>query len=286
MKLLVIGHSVFDIIDSKGKHAEGAGGIYYTISALNRLKFSDDKIYLCSQYDDETYPFFKDQFDLIEKDFLQKVERIPRVHLNLTKGRERHESYENITTSLELNFSELSRFDGILINMITGFDISLNQLKEIRHNYSGKIYIDIHTLSRGMGENFKRNFRLIPEFSEWAKNLDIIQANENEIFTLADKNDEQEIIKHLMQLGVKIICVTKGEQGAYAYFNEKEKLNSYSVTTKKIENATAIGCGDVFGAVFFYNYLLYNDVKLSLENAVKEATSILEKKLLIKHDNF
>lgn len=277
MKLLVIGHSVFDLIDFEGKQSKGAGGIYYTISALNRIKTSEDKIYLCSQYDDETYSFFKAEFEKVEKDFLQKVEKIPRVHLNLSEGRERHESYENITSSLSVDFSDLNQFDGILINMITGFDISLNQLKQIRKNFNGKIFIDIHTLSRGLGENYKRNFRLIPEFSEWAKCLNIIQANENEIFTLSEKTDEQEIIKHILTLGPQIICVTKGEQGAVAYYKDKEELISYSITTKKIENATAIGCGDVFGAVFFYNYILSKDVKFSLEKAVKEATSILVK---------
>ena len=77
--------------------------------------------------------------------------------------------------------------------MITGFDITLDQLKEIRKNFSGLIYIDVHTLSRGLDKYYQRNFRLIPDFSEWAKCIDIIQVNELELYTLFDSKSEKDI---------------------------------------------------------------------------------------------
>lgn len=129
MKLLVIGHSVLDFIKSDREQKISAGGIFYSISALNRLKSAHEEIFLCSQFDDETYKYFKPEFEKVNDKFIQKVEKIPRVHLNLQKDRERHEAYENITNNLSLNFSDLISFDGILINMITGFDITLNQLR-------------------------------------------------------------------------------------------------------------------------------------------------------------
>lgn len=54
MKILVIGHSVLDFINDGKSIKKSAGGIHYTISALNRLKSREDEIYLCSQYDDES----------------------------------------------------------------------------------------------------------------------------------------------------------------------------------------------------------------------------------------
>jgi len=42
MKLLVIGHSVLDFIKSDTEQKIRAGGIFYSISALNRLKSSED----------------------------------------------------------------------------------------------------------------------------------------------------------------------------------------------------------------------------------------------------
>jgi len=183
MNLLVIGHSVLDFINDGNSIKQNAGGIHYTIFALNRFKSKEDEIYLCSQFDTDTYRYFQLEFEKINNSYLTKVDKIPRVHLNLYKDKERHEKYENITNNLLVDVNNLSKFDGILINMITGFDITLEQLKNIRNNFTGLIYIDVHTLSRGLDQNYKRNFRLIPEFSEWAKCLDIIQVNQKEIFT-------------------------------------------------------------------------------------------------------
>ena len=280
MRLLVIGHSVFDTIKLDNQHKKGAGGIYYSISALNRIKQRDDEIFLYSQFDEETYDYFKPEFEKIDNRYLQKVKMIPKVHLNLQKDSERHEAYENITSNLVLNFSDLNGFDGILINMITGFDITLNQLIKIRNDFSGLIYIDIHTLSRGLAKDFKREFRLIPEFENWAKCLDIIQVNNNELFSLSNKKNEIEIVEELFAFGVKIVCVTKGESGARVYFKSQNEIASYFVAARKVNNPNVIGCGDVFGASFFYSYIRNKNAIISLANAVANAEKFVENKFL------
>ena len=99
---------------------------------------------------------------------------------------------------MEINIGNLNLFDGILINMITGFDFNLEQIKEIRNVYKGLIYIDVHTLSRGLDKNLKREFRLIPFFNEWASSVDIIQVNESELRTISKKTDELEIVKEVI----------------------------------------------------------------------------------------
>jgi sugar/nucleoside kinase (ribokinase family) len=280
MKLLVIGHSVLDFIKMDSEQLISAGGIFYTISALNRLKSDEDEIFLCSQFDDETYSYFKPEFEKVNNIFLQKVEKIPRVHLNLQKDKERHESYENITNNLSLNFSDLNSFDGILINMITGFDIIPDQLMQIRKKYTGLIFIDIHTLSRGLAKDFKREFRLIPEFESWAKCLDIIQVNQHELYTLSHKKIEMEIVEELFGCGVKILCVTKGEAGAKVYFKNQNEIASYFVAARKIIKPNIIGCGDVFGASFFYSYIRNKNAMNSLTNAVTNAELFVENKFL------
>jgi sugar/nucleoside kinase (ribokinase family) len=279
MKLLVIGHSVLDYIKSEKADKKSPGGIYYSISTLNRLCNNEDEIFLCSQYDEETYNFFKPEFEIIKKDYLNKVKRIPRVHLNLFKDKERYEAYENITTNLITDFIDYKKFDGILINMITGFDITLNQLYDIRKNYSGLIFLDVHTLSRGLDENYKREFRKIPDFENWANNVDIIQVNQSELFTLSDKNSEIEIVNEIFTYGVKFLCVTKGEVGAKIYSQKTGEIHSYFVAAKKINNPNVIGCGDVFGSAFFYNYIKTKNEMDSLDNAVKTAEQHVNNKL-------
>lgn len=285
MKILVIGHSVLDFIQSDETSKKSAGGIYYTISAINRLKKNDDKIFLCSQYDQDTYDFFKNEFDKVEKDYLEKVRAIPRVHLVLQKDKERHEKYENITNNLSIEISDFKQFDGILINMITGFDISLAQLQQIRKNFGGLIFIDVHTLSRGLGDNFHRKFRLIPDFNKWAKCLDIIQVNQNELFTLSQNKLEREIVVEMFELGIKILCVTKGALGAKVYFKDSNEILSYFIAARKINNPNVIGCGDVFGASFFYSYIRNKNVYDSLFNAVTKAELFVEKHYCNSYDS-
>ena len=150
---------------------------------------------------------------------------------------ERHERYENITNNLSIEINDLEQFDGIMINMITGFDITLGQLQEIRKKFKGHIFIDVHTLSRGLGEDFKRNFRVIPDFNKWANCLDIIQVNQSELFTLSQKKNELEVVEEMFKAGVKIICVTKGALGAKVYFKDSNEILSHFIAAKQINNA-------------------------------------------------
>ena len=278
MKLLVIGHSVLDFIQRQETIGTSAGGIFYTITALNQIKTEEDEIYLCSQFDEHTFKYFKSEYENIQNNYLTKVDSIPKIHLKIFNDQERHEAYENITENLTTKFENLNKFDGILINMITGFDINLSQLRQIRSDYSGLIYFDVHTLSRGLDEEFKREFRNIPDFSEWAKCLDIIQVNQSELFTLSDNNSEIKIVNEMFQYGIKIICITKGEKGAKVFYQKSEEIASYFIAAKRIKNPYTIGCGDVFGASFFYSYIRNNNVNYSLFYSIEEAEKFVERK--------
>jgi sugar/nucleoside kinase (ribokinase family) len=139
--------------------------------------------------------------------------------------------------------------------MITGFDLTLAQLKEIRKSYNGTIYFDVHTFSRGLDSEMKRNFRRIKDFKEWAKCVDIIQGNESEVKTLSLKTAEEEIAHELIGYGVKQLIVTKGNKGAKVYFLKNIFLSSEEIPALDVKLVNKVGCGDVFGAVYFYNYI-------------------------------
>ncbi len=268
MKLLVIGHSVFDIIEDDSGIKQSPGGIFYTISALNKIKNTNDEIFLCSAYDDLTFRYFKSEFDKVNTSLLNKVEKISRVHLKHLPGRERIEKYENLNQHLDIAFSDYNVFNGIMINMITGSDITIEQLKNIRKKYTGLLFMDVHTLSRGLDENQLRSFRVIPEFEKWAECLDVIQVNQNEIFTLLPLNSELEIANNLLALGVRVLCVTKGSYGAKVYYLNNKEVASFFIAAKKLEQVLSVGCGDVFGSAFFYNYIRNKDVLFSLQQAI------------------
>lgn len=255
MNILVFGHSVIDKINYGKDEIIKPGGIFYTTAALANITESSDNIYVCTTIDKINENLFSSVFKKIKPNYLSYSANIPTVKLNIYDNKEREETYENVSGNLQFNISNLNRFDGILINMVTGFDISLKQIMEIRKNYNGIIYFDVHTFSRGLDSEMKRNFRRITDFIEWAKCVDIIQANELEVKTLSPKINEEEIARELIGYGVKQLVVTKGDKGAKVYFSENIFLSSEEIPALDVKPVNKVGCGDVFGAVYFYNYI-------------------------------
>jgi hypothetical protein len=269
MKLLVIGNSVVDNINFSGRKSLKPGGIFYTVTALNNFKNSQDEISLVTAVDKKNYPLFEGEYEKLDEKIFDQVECVPKVWLKVEKYSERHEKYENINQNLSFNIKDLNLYDGILINMITGFDITLEQLKTVRNNYKGLIYFDVHTFSRGLEKDFKRHFRVIPDFKEWASNLDVIQVNKNELFTLSEKENKEEIIKEVLSFGVRYLIVTLEEKGAEIFFEEDNVLKSIYEPAINVDVKNKVGCGDVFGAVFFYVYI--SQEYKSIDKALKLA---------------
>jgi hypothetical protein len=281
MKLFVIGHSVEDHITSAEGEIIKPGGIFYTALALTAIK-KDDEIFLCTSAEKENYSLFSEVYGKCNSGFIQFTDPIPKVLLTIHGEKEREERYKNISRNLEIPYSRLKEFDGILINMITGYDINLDQLKEIRKNFSGIIYMDIHTLSRGMGHHGHRGFRQIENFPEWASCIDIIQANEMELKTLTDKTGDEDIVREILSYGTRQILLTKGSAGAYLFYLLKGGLNFIFKSAAKVKAENKIGLGDVFGAVYFYNYIKTNDLYHSLDAAVTASGLAAEMDGLIK----
>lgn len=256
MKILIIGHTVEDHIVFHGEEQEvKPGGIFYSASGFHFLKDAEDEIYLCTSIQKENYDLFSFVYDEFKHDYFSYVDKIPKIHLNVFEKKERHERYENITDKLTVPFEALNKFDGIFINMITGFDINVEDLQQIRKNYGGPIYLDIHSLARGIDDNYRRDFRKIPEVGKWISSVDIVQANDHELFTLSEKISEKEIAEELLRCGAKIILVTKSANGASVYTMKNGEVFSFSVPRIQIEMKNKVGCGDVFGAAFFSSYI-------------------------------
>lgn len=268
MKLLIIGHSVEDQIHMEQREVHSPGGIFYSAIGARNFSESEDEITLVTSIDQSSYSLFSFLYDSFPKEYFQMLENIPRVHLYISGSVERCETYENLAEGLDISRAgDLSRYDGILINMITGSDISLSDLLEIRKRFRGIIYFDLHTLSRGVDESNRRYFRPVPDAEKWISSVDILQVNENELLTLSRKESETEIVKDIMQYGLKTLIITKGEQGSIIYFYRDGKLNFLTQNAIKTSGINKVGCGDIFGAAFFCTYLK----KRSLEDAAEIA---------------
>ena len=267
MKILLIGHSVEDHLLTKEIETITPGGIYYSALGHEIIKEDKDEIYLNTVIESCNENLFSAVYDNLNKKYIRIENEIPKVFLTVHEDKERDECYNKVTKNLEINFSELNSFDGIQLNMVTGFDVTINQVEQLRKNFRGLIYIDVHTLSRGLEGDMKREFRTIPEFDRWAKSVDIIQVNENELLTLDDETAPKKIIMKILNFGLKFIIVTKGHLGAKVYWLHNEEINSIFVSAIKVNSGNKIGCGDIFGSVFFYFYLKTSDLNTALNKA-------------------
>ena len=109
-----------------------------------------------------------------------------------------------------------------------------------------------------------------PNFLELVKNkLDITFANEQEIMSLIETKDFNEVINFSKQLN-KLVVVTRGEKGAIAIQGEKV-IESGIQQNLKILDLT--GAGDLFAAGFLHGYVN----KLSIEESLEKGTNMSSK---------
>ena len=112
-----------------------------------------------------------------------------------------------------------------------------------------------------------------PHFLNLVKNnLDIIFANEQEITSLIDAKDFNEVINFSKQLK-KLIVVTRGEKGAVAIQSE-EVIETGIKQNLKILDLT--GAGDLFAAGFLHGYVNKFSIYKSLEKGTEMSSKVIQ----------
>ena len=112
-----------------------------------------------------------------------------------------------------------------------------------------------------------------PHFLDLVKNkLDITFANEQEIMSLIDAKDFNEVIDFAKSLG-KLLVITRGEKGAIAINNSevsecgiKQGLNIVDLT----------GAGDLFAAGFLHGFVNEMSLKESLEKGTEMSSKVIQ----------
>jgi len=112
-----------------------------------------------------------------------------------------------------------------------------------------------------------------PHFLDLAKNkIDIIFANEQEIISLIDAKNFDEVILFSKTLG-KLIVVTRGEIGSIA-INGNEVVECNIQKNLKIIDLT--GAGDLFAAGFLHGYVNNFSTKESLSKGTEMSSKIIQ----------
>jgi len=103
--------------------------------------------------------------------------------------------------------------------------------------------------------------------------LDIIFSNEQEIFSLINKKNFNDVISFGKKLG-KLLVITRGEKGSVA-IQKNEVFECDSKKNLKIVDLT--GAGDLFAAGFLHGYINNLSIKESLEKGTEMSSKIIQK---------
>jgi sugar/nucleoside kinase (ribokinase family) len=137
------------------------------------------------------------------------------------------------------------------------FDKAINNANKVAMSLSDLFCVDRHK----------------PHFLNLVKNkLDITFANEQEITSLIEAKNFDEVINFSKQLN-KLIIVTRGEKGAVAV-NGDEVFESDIKKNLKIVDLT--GAGDLFAAGFLHGYINKLSIKECLEKGTKMSSKVIQ----------
>jgi len=167
---------------------------------------------------------------------------------------------ENDVSSDAIKRSEIILLEGYLWDEgepKKAFDKAINNANKVAMSLSDQFCVDRHK----------------PHFLELVKNkLDIIFANEQEITSLIEAKNFDEIINFSKKLN-KLVVVTRGEKGAVA-INREEVVESSIQKNLKIVDLT--GAGDLFAAGFLHGYVNKLSIKESLGKGTEMSSKVIQ----------
>jgi len=157
--------------------------------------------------------------------------------------------------------SELVFLEGYLWDEgepITAFNKAIKLSRKTAMTLSDKFCVDRH----------KKSFLNLVN-----NKLDITFANEQEILSLIDAKNFNEVIAFGKQLG-KLIVITRSEKGSVA-IQKNEVVECDGQKNLKIADLT--GAGDLFAAGFLHGYINNLPIKNSLQKGTEMASKIIQK---------
>ena len=113
-----------------------------------------------------------------------------------------------------------------------------------------------------------------PHFLNLFKNkLNITFSNEQEILSLLDTKNFDEVVSFAKELG-KLIVITRGEKGSIAI--NKDEVVEYEIQ-KNLKIVDLTGAGDLFAAGFLHGHVNNLSIKESLQKGTEMSAKVIQK---------
>jgi sugar/nucleoside kinase (ribokinase family) len=259
--VLVIGSVNRDTVILPGRRPiAGFGGILYNIFGLSQLlDRSSTIIPVCNVGRDshDDVMVLLENLPNVETSNIKRVEG-DNNHCKLTYSdtESRSEIFTGFVPAISFSrIEELLSADIVIINFISGRDITLKTLKRIRKSCCNPIYMDFHTLSLGLKKDGSRYLRRPKRWREYVKCCDYLQMNSVEFELLSSREPNHDGLKSFYDSYLSDTCrallVTFGSRGAAIVVGNCGAAEvRFDSPSRKYRDTDSTGAGDLFTAGF------------------------------------
>ena len=186
----------------------------------------------------------------------------------------------------------LGGLDALYVNFLSGVELDLETMQQVRARFKGPIYADLHSLFLSPASSRPRRPTPLARWREWLACFDAIQLNEDEMALLAPEElDRGAFERAVAEAGPRLVVVTEGGRGVRYVVDDA--LPDDPVRWRSVPPSGEVrcgelpapggrlpgdptGCGDVWGAAFITGLL----GGLRLEEAVLRAERLAAAKIL------
>jgi hypothetical protein len=300
MTIAIIGQACIDeIVSATGEiRSRSLGGILYSYAALERLAREDSKpltilpLGFLSTLDSEFLKPLLSELGHFDFKALTPTEALTnRVQLVYHSDSDRTEHCPTILPTIETSDLERKRFvglDALFVNMISGFDITLEAMEQIAKwsdELGFRIHLDIHALALGPLSQGEGNFgggrkaQGLPHWQRWIACAHTIQLNELEADHIGEPEftGQDRLIDHVISqrrsggfTRLQALILTRASKGARLYDMMSDTHTEIQAPDVSVIDST--GSGDVFGSCISYHLARGEDMVLAAERAVEMAT--------------
>ena len=283
MKIAVIGTINRDtILLLDGGRKESYGGLLYSILPLALLAEKGTEIFPVANLGQDVENPVKAILCCYPQISLEGIRVVPQKNnhalLTYRSAGEREEVLEGGVPPL--TSAQIAPFldaDVLLVNFISGSELSLETLRQAVADTSATIYMDIHSLSLGVDRRGRRFWRQIPNWQEWVARTDVIQVNRGEAQLLSggDAESAEDMLsfsRMLMEAGPSVLLITMGSEGSLMVVapGRETDLERFGPHPPPVVRDTT-GCGDVFLAAFVVEHARSGDPQRASRYANKVA---------------
>jgi len=246
MKFLVIGNLTKDLIKTgqNEKVMFGGSSSYSSITA-KRLGYQS---FILSRGNEE----FNNWINFLEKDGIKvELQKSKNITCFVNDYTEFGRTQKILSDAGKIKFKNLGEIDIIHIGHVFN-EITLECVKKARKNCK-LLSLDVQGFVRKSekGNIVKKFWK---ERKQFLKYVDLLKISANEITSVSNEIDYEDVCKELVSLGVKVVELTFGEKGSIVFGKELHMIPVY-----KTNVVDKTGSGDVYSTAFAIRYFETKD---------------------------